>query len=173
MELLDALADLLDRDAELLGDLGLALLVVRQELVQRGIEQPDRHRQAVHRLEDPDEVLALERLELRQRGLAPGLVVGQDHLPHGDDPLLAEEHVLGPAQPDPLGAELAGLGRVLGGVGVGADLERADLVGPFHQGGEVARDRRGDGRHLADHDVAGRAVDREVVAGLDRLAARS
>ena len=108
-------------------------VVVRQELVQGRIEQPDRHRQAVHRLEDPDEVLALERFELGQGGLASGLVVGQDHLAHGDDPLVAEEHVLGAAQADPLGAELAGLGGVLRGVGVGADLERADLVGPLHQ----------------------------------------
>ena len=84
----------------------------------------------------------LERLELGQRGLAAGLVVGEDHLPHGDDPLVAEEHVLGAAQADPLGAELAGLGGVLGRVGVGADLERADLVGPVHQRGEVAGDRR-------------------------------
>ena len=45
--------------------------------------------------------------------LRPGLVVGQDHLPHGDDPLVAEEHVLGAAQADALGAELAGLGGVL------------------------------------------------------------
>ena len=43
---------------------------------------------------------------------------------------LAEEHVLGAAQADALGAELAGLGGVRRGVGVGADLERADLVGP-------------------------------------------
>ena len=35
---------------------------VGQELVQRRVEQPDRHRQAVHRLEDPDEVVALQRL---------------------------------------------------------------------------------------------------------------
>ena len=39
--------------------------------------------------------------------LRPALgVVGQDHLPHGDDPVGLEEHVLGAAQADALGAEL-------------------------------------------------------------------
>ena len=103
--------------------------------------------------------------------LAALLVVGEDHLPHGDDPLvLAEEHVLGAAQADAFGAELAGLDGVGGRVGVGADLQLADLVGPGHQRGEVAGHRRGDGRHLADHHVAGGAVDGDEVAGLDRLA---
>ena len=44
----------------------LALVVVRQELVQRRIEQADGHRQALHRLEDADEVLPLERQQLLQ-----------------------------------------------------------------------------------------------------------
>ena len=39
--------------------------------------------------------------------------------------------------------------------------------------GEVAGDRGIDGRHLADHDVAGRAVDRDEVADLDDLAVDS
>ena len=112
------------------GDLALAGVVVGQELVQRRIEQADGHRQAVHRLEDADEVLLLVRLERGQGLLAAGLVVGEDHLPHVDDALAFEEHVLGAAEADPLGTELAGLGGVFGRVGVGPDLERADLVGP-------------------------------------------
>ena len=36
---------------------------------------------------------------------AAGLVIGQDHLAHSHDPSGVEEHVLGPAQPDPFGAE--------------------------------------------------------------------
>jgi hypothetical protein len=42
------------------------------------------------------------------------LGVGQDHLAHRVEPLLAEEHVLGAAQADALGAELARPGGVLG-----------------------------------------------------------
>ncbi len=64
VELLDALADLLGGDAELFRDLLLAPGVVGQEFVKRRVEQADRHGQAVHRLEDPDEIPALEWLEL-------------------------------------------------------------------------------------------------------------
>ena len=80
-------ADLLEQLAVLVGrlvagqrDLDRQLGQVGQELVQRRVEQPDRDRQAVHRLEDLDEVAALQRLQLRQRRL-PGLVVlGQDQV---------------------------------------------------------------------------------------------
>ena len=58
------------RQAEALGQLGLVLLVVRQELVQRRVEQADRDRQALHRLEDADEVFALVRQQLGERLLA-------------------------------------------------------------------------------------------------------
>ena len=153
-----------------LRDLALARLVVRQEFVERGIEQADGDRQAVHRLEDADEVLLLVRLERGQGLLPPLLVVGEDHLPHVDDSLALEEHVLGAAQSDPLGAERAGLDGILGRVGVGADLEGPDLVGPGHELGEMAGDRGIDGRNLADHDIAGRAVDRDEVADFHKLA---
>ena len=58
------------RHADLLGQLGLRRGVVRQELVQRRIEQADRHRLAVHRAEQAVEVVALERQQLGQRLLA-------------------------------------------------------------------------------------------------------
>ena len=44
----------------------LGLVVVRQEFVQRRIEQANRDRQALHRGEDADEVFALERQQLGQ-----------------------------------------------------------------------------------------------------------
>ena len=46
-------------------------------------------------------------------------VCGQDHAPHDGQAVLAEEHVLGAAQADALGAELAGVGGVGAVVGVG------------------------------------------------------
>ena len=52
------------------------------------------------------------------------LVLGQDHLLHDRQPLVAEEHVLGAAEADALGAELARAGGVLGRVGVRAHLRR-------------------------------------------------
>ena len=107
-----------------LGDLGLG---VRQELVQRRIEEADRHRQAAHDREELGEVVALHRQELRERGAPARLVVGEDHLAHGEDAVALEEHVLGAAEPDALGAEVARRARVERRVGVGADLELARL----------------------------------------------
>ena len=129
----------------LVGRLGL----VGQELVQRRIEQPDRHRQARHRLEDPLEVLLLERQQPLECGAAPTLAVGEDHLLH-DRQAVAEEHVLGAAETDPLRAELACTCRVLGVVGVGTHLEPPLGVGPAEDRLEVLVDLRRHERHLAD-----------------------
>ena len=67
--------------------------------------------------------------------------VGQDHAPHDREAILGQEHVLGPAQPDALGAEPAGVGRVGPVVGVGphGQLALADLVGPLQDGVELGR----------------------------------
>ena len=75
--------------------------------MQRRIEQPDRHRQPAHRFEDPLEVLLLQRQQLASAARRPSLVLGHDHRPHLRLALLGHEHVLGPAQADSLGAELA------------------------------------------------------------------
>ena len=55
-------------------DLLVQLEAVGQELVQRRVEQANRHRPAHHRLEQPLEVALLERQQLVQRGPPAGLV---------------------------------------------------------------------------------------------------
>ena len=50
-------------------------------------------------------------------------------------------------------------------------LHAAVLVGPFHQRAEIARQLGLDRRHLARHDLAGRAVERDDVAFLQLAAA--
>ena len=140
------------------------LLERRQELVQRRVEQPDRHRQAGHRLEDGLEVGLLERQEPVERVATPRLVAREDHLLHDGQPLLAEEHVLGAAEADALRAELACLRGVVGVVGVRAHPEAAQAVGPLEDRLEVLVDRGRHERNLADDDAAGAAVDRDHVA---------
>ena len=66
--------------------------------------------------------------------------LGHNHLPDGGDALGIKEHVLRAAQADALGAEVLGLPGVLGGVGVGADLQGAELVRPVHDPLELAGD---------------------------------
>ena len=98
--------------------------------MERRIDGADGDRLAVHRLEHAVEVGALQRQQLVQRRAAIRLVVGEDHLLHLLDAALAEEHVLGAAQPDAARAERVGELRLVGQVGVGADAERPLLVGP-------------------------------------------
>ena len=87
------------------------------------------------------------------------------------DAVALEEHVLGAAEADAFGAEVAGPLGVGGRVGVGADLERAVLVGPLHDRGEVAGEFGRLGGDFAGHHFAGRAVDREDVLVGEGLAA--
>jgi hypothetical protein len=76
----------------------------------------------------------------------------------------AEENVLRAAQPDALRAEFARLGPVLGGVGVGAHAQAAELVRPAQHGLELAAHFGLLERHVVGRDDAGAAVDRDPVA---------
>ncbi len=165
------------RDGDAHGQLG----EIGQELVQRRVEQPDGDGQAVHRLEDAHEILALQGKQ-RVEGPLPGVVtLGEDQVL---DQLaaLAEKHVLGAAQADALRAEPPGPLGVLGVVGVGAHLQPAARVGMRDDavnGGdervgvgrqralEVLHHRRWLHRHLAEKYVAGRAVDGDDVTFVD------
>ena len=139
--------------------------------MKRRVEQPDRHRQARHRLEDPLEVRLLEREQPVERRAPPVLGVGHDHLLDDGEPLVAEEHVLGARQADALGAELTSARRVLGRVRVRPHVQAPRVVGPAENGLEVLVDLRRNERHLADENAAGAAVDRDDVALSQRVVA--
>lgn len=86
------------------------------------VEETNRGRVALQRLEDPEEIRALVGEEFRERGLAVGQVASEDHLAHGVDTIAFEEHVLSPGEADAHGAECDRLRGLFGGVGIGADL---------------------------------------------------
>ena len=139
--------------------------MTRQELVQRRVDEPDRHRRAVHRPKQPLEVGALHRQQLREARVALGVGGREDHLLHHRQAVGLEEHVLGARQADALGAEAARALRVHGIVGVRPDAQPAEAVGP----GEQRQQRRivelgHDGLDQAGEHLAGRAVDRHRVA---------
>ena len=140
---------------------------VRQELVQRRVEQADRDRPARHRREQALEVLLLQRQQLGQRGAPLGLGAGHDHRAHLRLAVGGHEHVLGPAQADALGAVLDRLQRVGRRVGVGAHAEPADVVGPAQHALEALAARRLDQRHVVERHHAGAAVDRDPLSGGD------
>ena len=97
--------------------------------------------QPVHRLEDLLEVGLLDLAQLLERGGLLRRRLGQDHAAHDRQAVLAEEHVLGAAQADALGAEAAGVGGIGAVVGVGPhrQLALADLVGPAEDRLELGR----------------------------------
>ena len=90
---------------------------------------------------------------------APPAGGGDEHAPHQLAPVLAEEHVLGPAEADPLGPQGSRLGRVLGGIGVCPHPQAAQLVRPAEHLGEVLADLGLDQRDLVGRDPAAGALD--------------
>ena len=168
LELVEVVGLLDPRALQVLRD----LLGLRHELVERRVEQADRDRQALHLLEEALEVALLEREQLAERGAALLLGLGHDHRAHLRLAVRRHEHVLGAAEADPLGAELAGAAGVLGRVGVGADAERAELVRPAQHGLELVRDLGLLERDVVGGDHARAAVDGDQVA-LRRAACRS
>ena len=139
--------------------------------MQRRVEEADRDGLAVKRLEELREVVLLVGQDLGKGELALLDRVGADHLAERRDAALREEHVLGAAEADALGAQLARLLGVARRVRVRADLQAAELVGPRHDAAELARDRGVHGGDDAVVDVAGAAVDGDPVALAERLAA--
>src|SRR5579875_1928717 len=155
-----------------LGDLLEELVVPGQEFVEGRVDQPDDHGSPRHLPQDPDEVLPLDRQELVQRPLPLLRRLGEDHPPDDRQPVLLEKHVLGPAQPDALGAEGPGPGRVPRVVGVGPDAEPADAVGPPEQRLEVLLpgEVRLDGPDGPAEDLPRGPVDGDRLALADDLA---
>ena len=175
-----------------LGDLDQLLLEVRQELVERRVDQADDDGQAVHRPEDALEVALLEDLELAhgsvegvdrlglldaqlgaagRLGLGAGRGVGhEDRTAHDLEPFALAEHVLGPAQADALRAVAPREGRLLRLVGVRPDLHAADLVGPTEDRLKLGLvlEPGGDGRQRTDEHLAGRAIEADPVAFRER-----
>jgi len=180
VEFVHAGHDLLDGDADLLGEVELLLLAVGEELVERRVEEADGGGEAVEGFEDAKEVLALVGQELGEGSFAGGLGLGENHLAHGVDAVAFEEHVFGAGEADAFRAKGEGLGGLLGGVGVGADFELRGLLTPVHELDvvfeffrllrgfvaveEAVDDFGGRGGDLARVNGARCAVDGEVIA---------
>ena len=119
-----------------------------QELVERRVEQPDRHGQPVHRPEDPLEVACAAWEQLREgasrRSSASSSTPGSSRAPPGCARL--EEHVLGAAEPDALGAEAARHPSRRPGCRRWCAPRRRGAVRPAHQLGERAAELGHHGR---------------------------
>ncbi len=132
--------------------------------MQRQIEQPDRHRPPAHDAKQLDEIAPEHRPDpLKDRAPVLG-VIGKDHLAHRQQAVFGEKHVLGAAQPDPLGLEHLRLAGVFRGVGIGAHADIARRVGPGQQGAKALAQRRGQHRRGAGDHLAVAAVERDHLA---------
>ena len=142
------------------------------ELVNRRIEETDRRRDAAHRLQDLDEVAALEVAQALERlieargggtgrgpvlrlALSSGQLARDEHLPNQLLAVRAKEHVLGPAKADPLGSQLSSTRRVGAGVGVGPHAKPSQLVSPRQDLLQGGADLRRDERHVVGGYHAG------------------
>src|SRR5207344_3148221 len=83
VQLLDAQVNLLRGDTQLFPERGLLFGRLRQEFVQRRIEEPDRRRESLERPENAGEVVALVRQQLGERRFPGVEILSQDHLAYG------------------------------------------------------------------------------------------
>ena len=84
--------------------------------------------------------------------------------------LFAEEHVLGAAQSDAFGAERARLDGIAWNIGIGANSQRAERLGPAHELQQLGIVGRGvKGVELALDHATGGAVERNPVARFEDL----
>ena len=140
---------------------------IRQELVERRIEEPDGDGKPLHCGEDALEVGLLHRQDLIER-IRPGLVgFRQDHAADRRQPVSSHEHVLGATQPDALGTQFTSLGCVLEVVGVRAHPEFTDLVGPRDHALEVLVDARRDQLDLLREHITRGTVEGDDLTLLD------
>ncbi len=103
------------------------LFGLRQELVQRSIQQADRHRQSFHNLEQFIEVLGLVGPQVFQCLGAQLIGVRQNEVPKTIDPRLIEEHVLGATETDTLRLEHARQLRIPRLIRVGVDIHIGEM----------------------------------------------
>ena len=120
------------RQVHLFGECVARRAFVREEFVQRRVEQSDCYGQTLHCLEDSLEVFSLVGQELFECLFAFGEVACENHFADGVDSVALEEHMFCAAKSDTLRAELHCAFRLFGRIGVRADSEFAVFVRPLH-----------------------------------------
>ena len=108
MQRINFLDDLFNGHAHIFGHFFLLGKLVRDEFMQWRVEQADRDRQPLHRFKNSEEIFFLHRQKFFQGFFPSGNIIGQDHFADSLDPVPFKEHMLGPAEADPFGAEIAG-----------------------------------------------------------------
>ena len=147
-----------------LGQLAHALAVMGQEFVQGRVEQTDAHRRSRHDFKQAGEIAPLHRQELIQRRRAVLGSVGKNHFAHHRQAVVLKEHVLGPAETNPVRPEIPRNPRIRRRVGIGAHTHIANILGPGQQRTKRIVQRRAQHLGLARNRDPFGAVDRDDVA---------
>ncbi len=150
-----------------LGEFVAQLFRIRQKLMQRRIEQANRHRQPRHLAKDSDEVTTLQRQQLFERLFARTDTFGKDHLAHRCEALIAKEHMLSAAKSDSFSAKTACRLCVERRVGICAHTQTTEMIGPRHELVKIVTERRLNRRHLAEEHTSSRAIDGDPFAFRD------
>ena len=136
--------------------------VVREELMERRVEQTDGHAIAVHDGHAVFEVFLGESIDGIEGFLGFGLVIAKQNFLNVRQ-TVAEEHVLCTEQANAAGT-LVECRKRLGGFSIGADVEGLDFLAPVENGlsgfFELAGNGHGD---FAEVNFAGRAGNRDVI----------
>src|SRR5512135_3595097 len=106
------------------------------------IQRANRYGQTSHDLEQTLEISLLHRQQFGQRTPPSGFIIRKNHLAHGLNAIALKKHMLGAAQTYSLAAEGLGDGGLVRLIRVGAHAERAHLIRPFHEFGELLIDTR-------------------------------
>ena len=143
--------------------------VVREELMERSVEQTNGHAVAVHDGHAVFEVGLREFIDGVEGFLGFGFVIAKQNFLNVRQ-TVAEEHVLGTEEANTAGAFVEG-GERLGGFRVRADVEGLDFLAPVENGlsgfFEFGRNGHGD---FAEVNFAGRTGNRDEVTTFNGVA---
>src|SRR5882672_3212127 len=142
MQLFNSAHNHFDIDAYLLRQFLLLHWLMRNEFVERRIDQADSDWKSIHNLKDADEVAPLVRQEFVEGFLSRDRRIGDDHLLDCKLPLdallrifkILKKHVFGADQADSLGTHITSFLRIVRRIGVRAYMEFSDGIRPTHQG---------------------------------------
>ena len=135
---------------------------MRQKLVQRRVQQPDRHRQASHDGKQFLEITSLHRQQFGKCRFAANTVCCHDHLAHRDNTVNIEEHMLCPAQANALSSEINGRTGICRRLCVGAHRHSPSIISPGHHRCKSTRHFR-----LNSFDTAGKHFASATINGDD------
>ncbi len=152
------------RDTKGCSDILGFLISLRQEFMQRRIQQTDSYRTAAHCLINAFKIFCLIWLQRIQCKLSLLTVLGNtEHSDCLDALSTVEEHMLSTDKTDTFSSEFNSSSGICRRIGIGSDMESAALISPAHEGCKVAGNLSRNLLHFTSVDSTGCAIDRDCI----------